>query len=429
MDTSWQLQEHARSWYAATANETGGYPALEGSLHAEICVVGAGFTGVATALTLAERGHEVVLLEANRVGWGATGRNGGQLINGISGLAKIQKRHGDGIADMLWDLRWRGHTIVRERVAKYGIDCDLTDGFVETAVKPRHMRSLEAWAEEMDRRGFPHRYELWDKSQTRDRLGTDAFIGGFASWHDGHLHPLNLCAGEARAAHGLGVRIFEQSPVTSIEHGDTAVLRTPAGEIHASQVVLAGNAYHRLEPRHLGNLVFPAGSFIVATEPLEEPLAREINPLNLAVCDMNEILDYYRLSPDRRLLYGGRCNYSGREPASIEAAIRPRMLRIYPQLKDVRVDFEWGGRIGIVLNRIPILGRIDGNLWYCQGYSGHGVNATHIMGEVMADAIEGEKGVYDLFANMPHFRIPGGQWFGNQIIALGMLYYRMKDLV
>lgn len=429
MNTGIQPQEHTRSWYAATVNEVTAYPELRGSHEADVCVVGAGFTGVATALTLAERGYSVALVEANRVGWGATGRNGGQLINGISGLARIARKHGSGIADMLWELRWRGHAIVRERVAKYAIDCDLKDGWLEAAVKPRHFRALEAWADELERRRFPHAWELWDRDKTRAMLGTAAFVGGLVNRYDGHLHPLNLCIGEARAAHGLGVRIFEQSPVIGIEHGPRPAVRTANGQVRAASVVLAGNAYHCLEPRQLSNLVFPAGSYIVATEPLPADLAREINPQDLAVCDMNEILDYYRLSPDRRLLYGGRCNYSGREPASIQAAIVPRMLKIYPQLKGLRVEYEWGGRIGIVLNRVPVLGRIGNNVWYCQGYSGHGVNATHIMGEVMSDAIGGTLETFDLFAKMRHLRLPGNQWFGNQVIALGMLYYRLKDLL
>jgi glycine/D-amino acid oxidase-like deaminating enzyme len=429
MRTDNYRQEHTKSWYAATIGEVTNYPELEEHLSVDICVVGAGFTGVATALTLAERGYSVALVEANRVGWGASGRNGGQLINGISGLAKIQKRYGDGIADMLWDLRWRGNEIVRERVAKYAIDCDLRDGFVETAVKPRHVRDLEEWAAEMERRQFPHRWELWDGAKTREMLGTDGYIGGFVSYHDGHLHPLNLCIGEARAAHGLGVQIFEQSPVTGIEHGARPTVVTAKGRICADSVVLAGNAYHFLEPKQLANLVFPAGSFIMATEPLSDEVIKEINPLDLAVCDMNEILDYYRLSPDRRLLYGGRCNYSGRDPRSIKAILLPRMLELYPQLQGVRIDYEWGGKIGIVLNRVPLLGRIHGNVYYCQGYSGHGVNATHILGEVTADAIAGTMETFDLFANYPHFRIPGSQWVGNQLIALGMLYFRMKDLM
>jgi glycine/D-amino acid oxidase-like deaminating enzyme len=429
MSTGNHPQEHTRSWYAATVNEVTAYPELQGSHEADVCVVGAGFTGVATALTLAERGYSVVLVEANRVGWGATGRNGGQLINGISGLTRIARDHGPGIADMLWELRWRGNEIVRERVTKYAIDCDLKDGWLEAAVKPRHFRALEAWAAELERRRFPHVWELWDRDKTCEMLGTEAFVGGLVNRYDGHLHPLNLCIGEARAAHGLGVRIFEQSPVIGIDHGPRPTVRTGKGQVRAASVVLAGNAYHCLEPRQLSNLVFPAGSYIVATEPLPADLAGEINPQDLAVCDMNEILDYYRLSPDRRLLYGGRCNYSGREPASIQAAIVPRMLKIYPQLKGVRVEYEWGGRIGIVLNRVPVLGRIGSNVWYCQGYSGHGVNTTHIMGEVMADAIGGTLETFDLFAKMRHLRLPGNQWFGNQAIALGMLYYRLKDLL
>jgi glycine/D-amino acid oxidase-like deaminating enzyme len=424
-----QKQEHTRSYYAATVNENTDYPVLEGAQTADVCVVGAGFTGVATALTLAERGYSVALLEANRVGWGASGRNGGQLINGISGLSKIQKKYGAGVADMLWDLRWRGNDIVHERVARYDIDCELKNGFVEAALKPRHLDALEAYAAELDARQFPYAYEIWDRETTAAMLGTEAFIGGMINYRDGHLHPLNLCIGEARAAHGLGVRIFEQSPVSSIEHGARPKVRTDRGHVQADSVVLAGNAYHLLERRHLSNLTFPAGSYIIGTEPLPGDLAAEINPLDVAVCDLNEVVDYYRLSNDKRMLYGGRCNYSGRDPASIKAAIVPRMLKTYPQLEGLHIDFEWGGMIGIVLNRIPALGRIDGNVYYCQGYSGHGVNVSHIMGEIVSDALCGTMEKFDLFANSRHFRIPGTQWMGNQIIALGMLYYRMKDML
>lgn len=422
-----QKQEHTCSYYAATVNEVTDYPVLEGGHSADVCVVGAGFTGVATALTLAERGYSVALLEANRVGWGASGRNGGQLINGISGLEKIRKKHGEGIADLLWDIKWRGNDIVYDRVEKYGIQCDLKSGFVEVANKPSQVSYLDAYAEDRKRYNFPYNYEIWDREKTREMLGTDAFYGGFVCYRDGHLHPLNLCIGEARAAHILGVKIFEQSPVTGIEHGNRPRVITATGVLEADSVVLAGNAYSRLEPKHLSNLVFPAGSYIIATEPLSEEVVDAINPLDVAVCDVNEIVDYYRLSADKRLLYGGACNYSGRDPASIKSYILPRMLKVYPQLEDVRIDFEWGGKIGIVLNRIPALGRINNNVYYCQGYSGHGVNATHIMGEIMSDAIAGTMEKFDLFADMKHFRIPGSEWLGSQIIALGMLYYRMKD--
>ncbi len=422
-----QQQEHTCSYYAASVNEVITYPKLEGAKSVNVCVVGGGFTGVSTALSLAEKGFSVAIVEANRIGWGASGRNGGQLINGITGLDKIQRQHGDGVADMIEAIRWRGNDLIRERVAKYAIQCDLKNGFLEVANKPSQVRYLEEYAEERERLNTGHKYELWDREKTCENLGTEAFHGGFVCYRDGHIHPLNLCIGEAKAAAGLGVQIFEQSPVTDIEHGARPKVKTANGYIEADSVVLAGNAYSQFEPKHLSNLVFPAGSYIIATEPLSEDIVNEINPLDLAVCDLNEVVDYYRLSADRRLLYGGACNYSGRDPASIKSYILPRMQRVYPQLKDVRIEYEWGGKIGIVLRRIPTVGRIDNNIYYCQGYSGHGVCASHVMGEVMADAVAGTMERFDLFAEMKHFRIPGTQWVGNQIIALGMLYYKLMD--
>lgn len=422
-----QRRDHVASYYAATVNEKTDFPELAGEHRADVCIVGAGFTGIATALTLAERGYSVAVVEANRVGWGASGRNGGQLIHGLSGLAKIEKKHGNAIADMVWAMKWRGNDIIYERVEKYAIECELKSGFAETALKPRHLDDIQEYAEERRRRGFSHRYEVWDREQTRANLGTDAYLGAFTCYRDGHLHPLNLCMGEARAARDLGVRIFEQSPVIRVDEGNRPAARTPRGRVTANAVILAGNAYSRL--RQTANLVFPAGSYMIATEPLTDDVARQINARDVAVCDLNEVVDYHRLSADKRLLYGGRCNYSGREPASIKKFILPRMLKVYPQLEGVRIDYEWGGKIGIVPNRIPTLGRVNGDVYYCQGYSGHGVSGTHVMGEIMADAIGGTMERFDLFAEMKHVRIPGSRWLGNQLIALGMLYYRVKDLL
>ena len=420
-------QEHTNSYYAATVNEVTDYPALEGEHSADICIVGAGFTGVASALTLAERGYAVSVVDANRVGWGASGRNGGQIINGIYGLSKLREKHGDGIADMLWAIRWRGNDIIHERIEKYGIQCDLKSGYVEVATKRRQVEQYDETIAEFDAHDFPYQYEVWDREQTGANLGTDAYHGGFVCYRDGHIHPLNLCMGEARAAHNLGVKFFEQSPVIGIEHGRRPKVLTTTGAVEADAVILAGNAYSRLEPKHISNIVFPAGSYIIGTEPLPEHIVEEINPLDVAVCDLNEVVDYFRLSADKRLLYGGACNYSGRDPKSIKSYIQPRMLKVYPQLKDVRIDYEWGGKIGIVLNRVPAVGRINDNVYYCQGYSGHGVCATHIMGEVLADAITGTLERFDLFADLKPLRIPGSHWMGNQIIALGMLYYKLKD--
>jgi len=422
-----QRQEHTGSYYAASVNEVTDYPLLEGAKSADVCVVGAGFTGTATALSLAERGYSVALVEANRIGWGASGRNGGQMINGMGGLETLRKKHGNAIAGMLDSLRWGGNDIIRERVAKYGIDCDLKDGYLEVATKPSQISYIDEYAEDRASHPSDFAYEVWNREKTCDMLGTNAYHGGFVCYRDGHLHPLNLCIGEARAAHDLGVQIFEQSPVTGITHGKRPRVETANGYIEADSVVLAGNAYSQFEPKHLSNLIFPAGSYIIATEPLADDVCKSINRKDVAVCDLNDVVDYYRLSADKRLLFGGACNYSGRDPKSIKSYILPRMLKVYPQLKDVKIEYEWGGKIGVVLRRIPTLGRINDNVYYCQGYSGHGVCASHVMGEVMADAVTGTMERFDLFADMNHFRIPGTQWMGNQIIALGMLYYKMKD--
>jgi glycine/D-amino acid oxidase-like deaminating enzyme len=422
-------QEHCASYYAATLNERATYPALEGEHDADACVVGAGFTGVATALTLAERGYRVALLEAHRVGWGASGRNGGQLLSGIAGEARLRRLYGPEIDDLLWDLRRRGNEIVEDRVRRYGIRCDLKHGYVEVALKQRQVSGFEADRDEHARRGVGGEVRLVAAEELRSLLGTSRYIGGLLNEVNAHLHPLNLCAGEARAAAGLGALVHENSPVLRIQHGARPRVVCEHGSIRADNVVLAGGAYHALERARLGGLAFAASSFMIATEPLGEERVREINPRDLAVADANVVLDYFRLSADRRLLFGGRCNYSGRVPASISASLLPRLLEVYPQLNGVRIDYEWGGKMGIVINRIPLIGRIAPNVWYAQSYSGHGLNVSHVAGEILTDAIAGRMERFDVFARVRHVRLPVGEWAGRQLLALGMLYYRLRDLV
>jgi gamma-glutamylputrescine oxidase len=422
-----QKQPHTSSYYAATVNWRTEYPELEGGHSADICVVGAGFTGVATALTMAERGYSVALVEANRVSWGASGRNGGQLIHGFSSDRKLASKLDENNRKILHDTIWRGNDIIHERIPKYGIECDYKNGFLEVAAKDSHVTFMEDQENFLAQTNHPYDYRLLDREETREATGTDAYSGGLLTMRNGHLHPLNLCIGEARAAENLGTRIFEQSPVTGIQHGVRPRVITEKGYVEADSVVLAGNAYHLLEQKTLSGKLFPASTFIIATERLNEELLRETNPADYAVTDSNEIVDYFRLSPDGRLLFGGGCNYSGRDPKSIEAFIRPQMLKIYPHLKDTKIEYEWGGKIGIVPNRVPLIGRISDNVYFAQGYSGHGVNATHIMGEVISDAICGTMERFDVFEQIKHTRIPGSRWFGNQMIALGMLYYRLQD--
>ncbi|MFA7554361.1 MAG: FAD-binding oxidoreductase [Spongiibacteraceae bacterium] len=420
---------HCNSYYAASLNQQLGFSSLEGELRADVCVVGAGFTGISTALTLAERGYSVVVLEQHRVGWGASGRNGGQLLGGISGDAKLLKAAGPSYEEMILTMGFRGHEIIEQRVQKYGIKCDLKHGSMEVAFKARQLRELEDYLEMLAKYGLADQSKMVTAADMPTVLATEAYIGGMINNRNGHLHPLNLCVGEAKAAADLGVKIFESTEVLDIQHGDKPVVITASGRVIADSVVLAGNAYLKLEQKKLGGLIFPAGSYLIATEPLTEAEAQALNPKDMAVCDVNTVLDYYRLSADRRMIFGGRCNYSGRAPRSIRATMEPRMLEIFPQLRGKSIDFEWGGDIGIVVNRVPMLGRVDKNIFYAMGYCGHGINVSHLAGEIMADAVAGTFERMDVFEKVRHIPLPLGRQFGSQMLALGMLYYRLKDVL
>ena len=417
------MQPHTGSYYAATANEAADYAPLRGNHKADVCVIGAGFTGIATALTLAERGYQVHVVEANKVGWGASGRNGGQMIGGIAGEKHLREACSD---ELLWQMRWRGHEIIAERVDKYGIDCDLKYGYLDVAIKPRHLREFEEDFERLQAHDFPHEYRMLDREETRETIGTDAYLGSLLNMGSGHLHPLNLCIGEAAAAAALGVSIYEDSEVTRIEHGAQPRVVTAEGSVTADFVVIAGNAYHLVEPQ-LRGIMFPVNSFIIATEPLTEERAARVNPHDLAICDPNFVLQYYRLSADKRFLFGARINYFGDEPSYIANHHLPLLLRLYPELQGIEVDYAWGGTIGVPLHRVPRLGRVAPNVLYAQGYSGHGVNVTHLAGEIMADAVAGTLERFDVFAGIGSTRFPGSHALRTPLVALGILYYQIRD--
>jgi glycine/D-amino acid oxidase-like deaminating enzyme len=267
---------------------------------------------------------------------------------------------------------------------------------------------------------------LLDRSQLRDILQTDLYHGAIKNTRNMHLHPLNLCIGEARAAQGLGALIFENSEVLQIVHGEHPALITAHGRIDARQVMLAGDVYHKLEPDKLKGKIFPAMGGIVTTAPLGD-LAAELNPENLAVYDCRFVLDYYRMTADGRLLFGGGANYSGKDSRNIAAELRPCIERTFPALKGVQIDYQWSCAMGIVINRIPQLGKLSDNVWYCQGYSGHGIATTHIMGEIMGRAITGQLEQFDTFAACQHIRVPMGDVLGNPMLAAGMWYYQMLE--
>jgi gamma-glutamylputrescine oxidase len=421
----------ARSWYLASSHPRIACQALEGEQRVDVCIVGGGYTGINTAIELAERGLSVILLEASQLGWGASGRNGGQLIRGVGhDLDRFTPILGQqGVRDLKL-MGIEAVQLVRQRIERFEIDCDLTWGYCDLANKPRHMDDFEAAREELASLGYPHEMRLLSREALGSVVASDRYVGGMTDMGSGHLHPLNLLLGEAEAAQRLGARLYEHSQVTRIEQGERVRVHTAQGVVEAGTLVLACNAYLRDLHPQLSGKVLPAGSYVIATEPLGEARARQLIPQNMALCDQRVDLDYYRLTADHRLLFGGACHYSGRDPADIAAYMRPKMLRVFPQLADVRVAFEWGGMIGIGANRLPQIGRLPDqpNVYYAQAYAGHGINATHLAARLLGEAISGQlsRG-FDLFQQVPHMTFPGGRHFRSPLLALGMLWTKLKD--
>jgi len=432
MNAPVQRSQHTASYYAASSLPQPDHPVLQGEHVADVCVVGGGFTGLNTALELAERGMSVILLEAHKIGWGASGRNGGQLIRGVGhGLEQFEGIIGKARVRQMKLMGLHAVEIVRQRVERFNIACDLTWGYCDLANKPRDLEGFAEEADELRSLGYRHETRLLQANEVRSVVGSDRYVGGFVDMGSGHLHPLNLALGEAGAAAQLGVKLFEHSAVTRMDYGPQVRVHTAQGSVRANSLVLGCNAYLKDLNPQLSGKVLPAGSYIIATEPLSEARAHALLPQNMAVCDQRVALDYYRLSADRRLLFGGACHYSGRDPQDIAAYMRPKMLEVFPHLKDVKIDFQWGGMIGIGANRLPQIGRLPDqpNVYFAQAYSGHGVNATHLAGKLLAEAISGQHSDgFDLFAKVPHITFPGGKYLRSPLLALGMLWHRLKEL-
>lgn len=423
--------EHAPSWYATSVNRHLEFPALEGEIVADVCIVGGGYTGLNCAIELARRGYAVALLEARQIGWGASGRNGGQLIRGVGhDVERFRPQLGDDGVRRLKRYGLEAVSLVCRRVDEFAIDCDLRWGYCDLANRPQHLQDFARARDELLALGYRHELRLLQADEMHEVVGSDRYCGGLIDMGSGHLHPLNLALGEAAAAASLGVQLFERSAATRIDYGAQVRVHTARGTVRAERLILACNAYlDGLQPALAGK-VLPAGSYIIATEPLGEARSRQLIPQDMALCDQRVALDYFRLSADRRLLFGGACHYSGRDPADIAAYMRPKMLQVFPQLGDVRIDHAWGGMIGIGANRLPQLGRLpgQGNVWYAQAYSGHGLNASHLAAQLLAQAIHGEDSTgFELFARVPHPTFPGGPLLRAPLLALGMLWERLKE--
>ncbi|MBB5374364.1 NAD(P)/FAD-dependent oxidoreductase [Acidocella aromatica] len=419
------MTEHVKSYYAATANKQDARPPLQGSHTADVCVIGGGFTGISAALELAERGFSVIVLEAVRVGYGASGRNGGQIVNGYSrDLDVISARYGEKVGKVIGALANEGGNIIRERVAKYNIQCDLTPGMLTTALTHKQMRELEHHVKVWN--SFGHdQFEMVDQAGLAKHVVTDRYVGGLIDKKGGHLHPLNLVQGEAAAFESLGGVIYENSPVVYVDLEHTLV-KTAQGEVKARYVFVCGNAYlHGVLPQ-LENRIMPVSTQVLATEPLGAEAARLL-PSNVCVEDCNYVLDYFRRSADNRILYGGGIVYGGTDPASIVDKIRPLMLKTFPSLKNVRIDYTWSGNFALTLTRFPQIGRLAPKVFFSHGDSGHGVTTTHLLGRILAEEVSGDNSRFDVFAALPYFPFPGGKTFRVPLTVIGAWYYQLRD--
>ena len=423
----------ANSYYEASSHPAPTRPELTGTLECDVCVVGAGIAGCSAALHLAERGYRVMLLEAERVGWGASGRNGGQALPGVAAeRARLRALIGPAAARAIWDISVEGLRLVRELIARHHIECDWVDGHMLTALKPRHERELLTEIEELRSQYGYESVRYMARDEVRSLIQSERYSAASYDSNAGHLHPLNYTLGLAAAAERAGVRIFESTRALALSPAtpaSPALIRTSLGSVRSRFTVLCGNVY-------LGNLV-PAlrskiigvSTYIVATEPLQEERARRLIANDAAVSDLNWVLDYFRLSADHRLLFGGRVNYSDLASFDAPGATRKRMLRVFPQLADLQIQYSWGGYVDITVNRAPHFGRLAPEVYFLQGFSGQGLALAGIAGKLVAEAVAGTAERFDVFAAIPHGNFPGGALLRRPALVLAMLYYRLRDLL
>ncbi|MCM2340266.1 FAD-binding oxidoreductase [Rhodoferax sp.] len=428
LDSDTQLNQH--SYYEASVQREAVAPPLQGHINADVLVVGAGFAGLSAAIELAQRGYQVVVLEADRVCAGASGRNGGQALAGFaSGQAPFEQQLGPAQARQAWDLSLASLDLIDQRIADFQIDCDRQHGYLHVADSPRKARALAAEMQAMAHYGLVTEFAMG--TQVQRHIASPLYQACAFDRKSGHLHPLKYGLGLARAAKSLGVQIYEYSAVTGLTRGKKLTARTAQGSVTAPFGVLAGNCmlaeYGPKVAPDIAPRIMPVGTYMIGTAPLAPGLCQRLIPSNAAVCDNNFILDYFRFSADHRMLFGGRVSYTTRTPANLQAVMATRMARVFPELGNTPVEFLWGGFVDISMNRAPDFGRLGNKLYYLQGFSGHGVALTGLAGQLVAQAVAGQAERFDVFANLQHRRFPGGPLLRMPSLVLGTLYHRLRD--
>jgi len=420
----------APSYYAAAVGPAPKRDPLRGEIRADVCVLGGGIAGCSAALHLAKRGYKVALLEAREVGYGASGRSGGQTIFGLAaGQQKLIGQVGRDDAHRLFALSIEALDLTQSLIRDYAIDCDYRPNHVHVAVKPRHVQELEQWSRELHEEYAYESVRMLSRDEVQSQVRSGRYLAGLLDSRSGHLQPLKYTQGLARAAEAAGAVIYENSEVLRYEEGTEVRVQTAQGTVRCAHLVLCGNAYIGAVAPALARRILGVGTYIIATEPLGEERARSLLPTNAAVADINWILDYFRRSQDHRLLFGGRVSYSSVQPPRLAESMRRRMAHVFPALEQVKVAYAWGGYLDITMSRAPDFGRLAHNVFYLQGFSGHGVALAGLAGKLTAEAIAGTAERFDVFGRIPHRDFPGGPLFRRPSLVLAMLYYRLRDVL
>ncbi|WP_421855446.1 NAD(P)/FAD-dependent oxidoreductase [Marinomonas sp.] len=422
------MNTHEASYYAATANIQTDYPSLTGEAETDICIIGGGFTGVSAALHLAEAGFKVSLVEANKIGWGASGRNGGQICQGHNmGHEDMIKQVGKDTADLLWQSSVDSVALVKELVKRYNMDCDLTAGVLHVASKRRHGDEIKKSVEYKHDKLNYKEVDYLTADEVATKLGTDRYFGGEFYREGAHIHPLNFVLGMAQAATAHGATLYENSAVISYKTGERPEVITEKGKIRCRYLLFACNGYLGKLNSAAAKKIMPINNFIIATEPLSDEQANRINAERVAVADSKFVVNYFRLSADQRLLWGGGENYSQHFPKDIASFVKKHMIEVYPELTSHKIDYAWGGTLAITLNRMPHIARQKHNVFVAQGYSGHGVALATYAGAIFAKAVQGSLEGIDAFERLPIKDFPGGTLLRCPGLVAGMLYYSMLD--
>ncbi len=420
------------SYYEASVTRPAVSVPLQGRICADVCVIGGGYAGLSAALELRARGYSVALLEARQIGWGASGRNGGQAIVGFASDEAFESQLPPAQAKSAWQTTVEALHLLRQRIGEHQIECDFVPGYMSLAVNAKKARALHAWVEHIER-NYDYTMQPIAAHEVGEWIASKRFHSGVYDPLSGHLHPLKYCLGLAAAARAAGVQIFENSLATQLVRGTRPELHTAQGQVSCEFVVLAGNVYlNQFGPQlapEIASRIMPVGTYVIATESLGQERAQALIRNRAAVCDTNFVLDYFRLSADHRVIFGGEVSYSTATPIHLVANMRRRMLAVFPQLADVAVPHVWGGFVDITINRAPDFGCLDKNVYYLQGFSGHGLALSGLAGKLVAQAVAGQAERFDLLSRISHHPFIGGAALRTPALVLGMLYYRLRDLL